>query len=133
MKLVDLLGRLAIAVGLLGIVAVRYVRAFIADLYCREEYRGLATKCDYAMHDEAAIRRRCVSSPLGNVDSPQDLLLDPLRGKSEEVSTNLNAVWRAVTHARTSNDLDRARPGTVVAFWNVGFLERLAHWLRRRQ
>lgn len=51
-----------IAVCLVVIVIMEYIRPFIADRYYRDEYRKLAADCDLAMHDEAALRKGTVGS-----------------------------------------------------------------------
>lgn len=53
---------LTIAVCLLVIVTMEYVRPFIADRYYRDEYRKLAAGCDSAMHDEAPLRKGTAGS-----------------------------------------------------------------------
>lgn len=57
-----LFSRLAIAICLVVIVIMEYVRPIIADRYYRDEYRKLAADCDLAMHDEAALRRGTAGS-----------------------------------------------------------------------
>jgi len=54
--------QIAIAVCLLVIVGMEYVRPLVADLYYRDRYRALASECDHAMHEEAALRAGSVGA-----------------------------------------------------------------------
>lgn len=53
---IGLASQVVIALCLVSIVAIQYVRPFIADRYYGAEYRRLVVECDQAMHDEAALR-----------------------------------------------------------------------------
>jgi hypothetical protein len=56
-KRIDLWSRVLIAICLLVIVFLEYVRPFVADLYYRDQYQHLVVQCDQAMHDEVAVRK----------------------------------------------------------------------------
>jgi hypothetical protein len=50
------IAQLVIAVSLLIVVFMEYVRPFLTEAYFRDDYMRLAGDCDQAMHDEAALR-----------------------------------------------------------------------------
>jgi hypothetical protein len=59
---IEFVAQMVIAICLLAIVLMEYVRPFLADYYYADRYRQLVVQCDQAMHDEVALRRGSVIS-----------------------------------------------------------------------